>query len=109
MRACLQQWDAAIADATQVFVALLSHALLLIYIKSIKIKPSVIGYVAKSVALVGKGEKYKAYRMCDIAFERFHTTYVTFLLLIKVCIPCNLVALRFSYSLGYHRIYGRRA
>ena len=62
--------------------------LLLIYIKSMKFEPSVIGYIAKSVALVGKGEKHKAYRACDIAFERFHSTHVTFLLLIKVCIPC---------------------
>ena len=89
VRERLRQWDAAIADATQVFVALLSHALTLIYIKSIKIQPSVIDHIAKSVALVGNGEKHKAYRACDIAFERFHSTHVTFLLLIKVCIPCT--------------------
>jgi hypothetical protein len=111
VRARLRQWDAAIADATEVFVALLSHALSLIYIKSIKIQPSVIGYIAKSVALVGNGEKHKAYRTCDIAFERFHSTHVTFLLLIKVCIPCTSLAsaLSCSYSLGYHRVYGWRA
>jgi hypothetical protein len=84
VRARLRHWDAAIADATEVFVARLSHALSLIYIKSIKIQPSVIGYIAKSVALVGNGEKYNAYRTCDIAFERCHSTHVTFLLLIKV-------------------------
>ena len=89
VRARLRQWDAAIADATEVFVAMLSHALSLIYIKSIKIQPSVIGYIAKSVALVGNGEKHKAYRACDIAIERFHSTHVTFLLLIKVCILCT--------------------
>ena len=89
IRARLRQWDAAIADTTAVCVAPLSHALSLIYIKSIKIQPSVIGYIAKSVALVGNGEKHKAYRACDIAFERFHSTHVTFLLLIKVCVPCT--------------------
>ena len=89
VRARLEQWDAAIVDATEVFIALLSHALSLIYIKSIKIQPSVIGYIAKSVAHVGNGEKHKAYRACDIAFERFHSTHVTFLLLIKVCITCT--------------------
>ena len=89
VRARLRQWDAAIADAKEVFVTLLSHALSLICIKSIKIQPSVIGYVAKSVALVGNGEKYKAYRTCEIAFERFHSTHVTFLLLTKVCISCT--------------------
>ena len=86
VRARLRQRDGAIADATEVFVVLLYHALSLIYIKSIKIQPSVIGYIAKSVALVGNGEKHKAYRACDIAFERFHSSHVTFLLLVKVCI-----------------------
>ena len=109
MRARLRQWDDAIADATQVFVALLSHTLTLIRIKSIEIHPSAIGNIAKSVALVGKGEKHKAYRACDIAFERFRSTHVTFLLLIKACIPYNLVARSCSYSLGYRCVHGRRA
>ena len=52
--------------------------------KSIKIQPSVIGYIAKSIALVGKGEKHAGYRTCDIAFEHFHSTHVSFLLLFKV-------------------------
>jgi hypothetical protein len=55
-----------------------------IYTKAIEIEPSVIGYIAKSVALVGNGERHKGYRACDIAFERFHSSHVTFLLLIKV-------------------------
>ena len=88
VRARRRQWDAAIADATEVCLALLSHTLSLIYIKSIKIHPSIIGYIAKSVALVGNGEKHKAYRTCDIASVRFQPAHVTFLLLIKVCIPC---------------------
>jgi hypothetical protein len=86
VRARLRQWDASIADATEVFVALLSHPLSLICIKSINFQPSAIAYIAKSVAHVGKGEKHKAYRACDIAFERFHSVHVTFLLLIKVCV-----------------------
>ena len=91
VRARLLQWDQAIADAAEVSlqVHLLSHGLILIHIKSIKIEPSVIGYIAKSMALAGKGEKHKAYRACDIAFERFHSTHVTFLLLVKVCTPCT--------------------
>ena len=87
MRARLLQWDEAIADATEVSLYLLSHALILIQFKSIKIEPSVIGYIAKSMALAGKGEKHKAYRACDIAFGRFRSTHITFLLLVKVCIP----------------------
>jgi hypothetical protein len=86
VRARLRQWDAAIADARQVFV-LFSRAPSLIYIKSIKIQPSIFGYIAKSVALVGKGAKHKAYRACDVAFVRFHSTHLASLLLIKVCIP----------------------
>ena len=111
VRARLRQWDAAIADATEVFVPLLPHALSLIYIKSIKLQPlSGIGYIARSVALVGNGEKHKAYRACDIAFERFHSTHFTFLLLIKVCLMhSSLAALNCSYCLGHHRVYGRRA
>ena len=90
VRARLRQWDIAIADATEVFVALLSRMfmLTLIHTKSIIIQPSTIGYIAKSVALVGIGEKHKAYRACDIAFVHSHPSHVNFLLLIKVCIPC---------------------
>jgi hypothetical protein len=110
VRARLRQWDAAIADATEVFVALLSHVPSLISIKSIEIQPSVIGYIAKSVALVGNGEKHKAYRTCDIASVRFHSTHVTFLLLIKVCpMHSSLVALSSLYLLGCYRVYGWRA
>ena len=109
VRARLRQWDSAIADATEVRVSLLPHALSLIYIKSIKIQPSVIGYIAKSVALVGNEEKHKAYRTCDIAFLRFHSTHVTSLLLVKVCIFRTWFSLSCSYPLGCHRVYGRRA
>ena len=108
VRACLRQWDAAIADATKVFLALLSHTLSLIYIKSVKIQPSVIGFPAKSVTLVGNEEKHKAYRTCDITSVRFQSTHVTFLLLIKVYISWTQLA-RCSYYLGYRRVYGRRA
>ena len=37
----------------------------------------------KSLAHVGDGERDKGYTACDIAFERFHSSHVTFL--IKVC------------------------
>jgi len=93
VRARLQQWDAAIADATEVFVALLLRTLVLtlVGIKSIKIQPSTIGYIAKSVALVRNGERYRALRVCDIAFARSHdhSSHVGFLLLIKVRVPCT--------------------
>ena len=88
VRARLRLWDAALVDAEQVFVSLFSHTLKLTSIdtKAIEIQPSVIGYIAKSVALVGKGDRHSRYRACDIAFERFHSSHVSFLLLAKVCI-----------------------
>ncbi|KAF8552471.1 hypothetical protein OG21DRAFT_1443452 [Imleria badia] len=70
VRARLQLWNAAVDDAE----------------KSIKIRPSIIGHIAKSVALVGKGEKHKAYRACDIAFDHFHPSRSRFVLLIKAII-----------------------
>lgn len=90
MRARLGKWDAAIDDAEKVFTTLYSHmpALTLIHIKSINVQPSVIGHIAKSVALVGQGKSHAGYRACDIAFEHFHSTHVTFLLLTKVCVTC---------------------
>ena len=86
VRARLQQWDAAAGDAKQVIPGFLSHVLILtlIYTKSVKIQPSVIGLIAKSVALVRTGKKHEAYRACDIAFEHSHSTHVSFILLIKV-------------------------
>ena len=60
--------------------------LTLVYIKALEIEPSLIAYIAKSLAHVGNGEREKGYRACDIAFEHFHSSHVTFLLLIKVCI-----------------------
>jgi hypothetical protein len=111
VRARLRQWDTALVDAEQVLVALFLHTLSLtsVYTKAIKIQPSVIGYIAKGVALVSNGERHKAYRACDIAFERCHSSHVTFLLLVKVCIFRTWFPLSCSYPLGHHRIYGRRA
>lgn len=87
VRGRLQQWDAAIDDAEEVLSSLLFHfpMLMLIRIKSIKIQSSVIGYIAKSVALIGKGEKCKGYSVCDTAFEFFPSAHDSFMRLIKVC------------------------
>ena len=87
VRARLREWDTALADAEKVFVAPLSPPIsILTYTKAIEIQPSVVGYIAKSVALVGKGDNAKGYQTCDIAFALFHSSHVCFLLLIKVCI-----------------------
>ena len=86
IRARLRDWDAAFVDAKKVLVVLTprSLTLTLIYTKAIKIQPSVIAYIAKSLAHVGNGETHKAYRTCDIAFEHFHSSHTSLLLLIKV-------------------------
>ncbi|KAN0082753.1 hypothetical protein V8E55_008548 [Tylopilus felleus] len=70
VRARLKQWKVALIDAEM----------------AIKHQPCVIGYIAKSVAHVGKGEKDEAYRTCDIASERYHSAHVSFLLLFKAII-----------------------
>ncbi|KAF8127952.1 hypothetical protein EV363DRAFT_1400840 [Boletus edulis] len=70
-----------------VLVALLSPLTLTsIHVKAIDIQPSIIAFMAKSVAHVGNGDKDKGYRTCDIAFEHFHSSHVTFLHLIKAII-----------------------
>ncbi|KAF8127924.1 hypothetical protein EV363DRAFT_1171267, partial [Boletus edulis] len=56
----LQKWDAALKDAEMVLVALLSPLMLtLIHVKAIDIQPSIIAFMAKSVAHVGNGDKDK--------------------------------------------------
>ena len=86
IRARLQDWDAALVDAKEVLIVFIPRSLMLtlIYIKASKIRPSVIAYIAMSLAHVGNGERHKAYRTCDIAFELFHSSHTSFLLLIKV-------------------------
>jgi len=87
------------------------HALVLIsiYSKSIKTRPSIIGYVATSIALVGNGEREKAYQTCDIAFERFQSSHSTFLLLIKACLFRAQFSPNCSFHLGYCQVHGRGA
>ncbi|KAN0087902.1 hypothetical protein V8E55_006523 [Tylopilus felleus] len=49
-------------------------------------QPSIIAYIAKSLAHVGKDEKDKAYLACDIMFEHSHLSPFPFLLLIKTIV-----------------------
>ena len=89
VRARLQRWDEALIDAQMVLLALLSHLLTLTSsrTKAIDTQPSMIAYIAKSLAHVGKGEKDKAYLTCDITFEHSHPSHIPLPLAIKVCIP----------------------
>ena len=86
IRARTQEWDAAIIDADSVCVIprLSTRILTLIYIKAIETHPCIIAYIAKSLALVGKGDTDDGYRTCDIAFAPFQSSHASFLLLIKV-------------------------
>ncbi|KAF8546305.1 hypothetical protein OG21DRAFT_1176634 [Imleria badia] len=72
IRARLQQWDAANDDAE----------------KSINIRPSAIGLIAKGVALVGEGKKQEAYRACDLVFKYCDSDRVDILLAIKAVVVC---------------------
>ena len=89
VRARLQHWEETLVDAQMVLLALLSHSLTLTptRTKAIDAQPSIIAYIAKSLAHAGKGEKDKAYLACDIAFEHSHSSRIPLPLPIKVCIP----------------------
>ncbi|KAF8441695.1 hypothetical protein L210DRAFT_2086620 [Boletus edulis BED1] len=78
----------ALIDATMVLLVLFAHNLTLapIYTKAISILPTLVGFVAKSVPHISKGERHKGYRICDIAFEHFHSSHLRFLLLTKAII-----------------------
>ena len=77
--------------------------------KSIKIQSSVIGYIAKCVALIGKGDTHAGCRVFDIAFFCFRSDYLCILLLIKVCFYATQLGplLTCSFALGCGSIYGR--
>ncbi|KAF8129237.1 quinon protein alcohol dehydrogenase-like superfamily, partial [Boletus edulis] len=70
VRSQLQHWDLAIEDAEN----------------SIIIRPSVIGYIAMSVALIGKGQKEQGCRVFDLAFRHCDPTDMDALLLIKAVV-----------------------
>ena len=86
VRAHLGKWDAALVDAGNVVFFLLTCvlALTLVYIQAIKIQPCVIGYITKSIAHIGNGERDKGYQACDIVVGLFDSPHSAFLLLIKV-------------------------
>lgn len=88
IRARLRQWDAANDDAEKVISAafpLQAYTNSNSYPKSINIHLSVIGFIAKGIALVGEGKKQEGYRACDLAFKHCRSDRVDILLAIKVC------------------------
>lgn len=89
VRVHLRRWDVAIDDAEKASPCLLSRPLFLTLIdsKSINICPSAVGYISKSVALIGGGKKEEGCRVFDLAFTHCHPHDLDFLLLVKVCVP----------------------
>ena len=111
VRARLEQWNAALIDAETVFILLIPHVMIptSISTKAVNMQPSVMSYIAKSIAHVGLGESHKGYHACDIAFEHFHPSHGTFIRLMKVCILRIRVPLSGLFSSGYRLFCGRRA
>ena len=69
MRSQLHLWAQAIDDAEYVGSYLLFRlrVLTLNVLKSIEVRPSVIGYIAKSVALIRSGQKEKGCHVFNLA------------------------------------------
>ena len=88
VRVRLGHWGLAIEDAENVGPRSLSHTLMFTLgcYKSIKINPSVNGYIAQSLALIGAGKKAEGCRVYDLAFKHYHPIDVDLIHLIKVCI-----------------------
>ena len=80
-------WTSAYEDANKV----ISHPLIRLlmsthpHAQSIVIRPSAMGYIAKSLAQIGMGEPEKAMRVFDLAFGNCNPIESNLLLLIKVC------------------------
>ena len=104
--------DRLIPEAEEVLATqfLYKLTLTLFHTKSIAVQPSVMGYIAKSVSLVGQRKKLAVlHRVCDIAFKYVHSTHIFSFLLIKVSrIPCTGTWSPLSCT-GCHRMYGRRS
>ncbi|KAG9318946.1 hypothetical protein JVU11DRAFT_1061 [Chiua virens] len=67
IRTRLQDWNSAHNDAQQ----------------SLKVQPSVVGYIAKAMACVGKGESQAGIRTLDLAFMHHSREEGSFLLLVR--------------------------
>ena len=77
VQACLGQWQAALINAGEMLVALLLDMWTLtpFYTKSIRNRPSIIGYIAQYVAFVGSGETDKGFQVCGIPAFSFRACY----------------------------------
>jgi hypothetical protein len=80
-------WSSAYEDADMViFHSLISVPMSIHpHVKSIVIRPSAMGYIAKALAQIGKGEPENAMQVFDLAFGNCNPIESNLLLLIKVC------------------------
>jgi uncharacterized protein with PIN domain/ribosomal protein S7 len=80
-------WSPAYEDANRVNLHSLIRVLMFTrpHVKSIIIRPSAMGYIAKALAQIGKGEAKKAMQVFDLAFGNCNPNESNLLLLIKVC------------------------
>ena len=84
VRARLQDWSGAYDDAQQVRFCLVFHLPVFIRTKSLKVQPSVIGYIAKAIVRIGQGESQAGIRAFDLAFMHCSLEEIPFLFLIRV-------------------------
>ena len=86
-----EMWSSAHEDANKVVFHSLTRLLMSTHphVKSIVIRPSAMGYIAKARALaqIGLGEPEKAMEVFDLAFRNCNPNESNLLLLIKVCDP----------------------
>ena len=82
-----ENWSSACEDAKQVILHILTRAFVLNYshVKSIIARTSAMGYTAKALAQIGKGESEDAMQVLDLAFRNCNPNESHLLLLIKVC------------------------
>jgi hypothetical protein len=82
-----QIWSSAYEDANKAIFHSLIRVLMSthLHVKSIDIRPSAMGYIAKALAQIGKGELENAMQVFDLAFGNCNPIESNLLLLIKVC------------------------
>ena len=86
LKARSEIWSSAYEDASKVIFHSLIRVLMFAHphVKSIIIRPSAMGYIAKALAQIGKGEPEKAMEVFDLAFGNCNPNESNLLLLIKV-------------------------
>ena len=82
-----ENWIEACEDAKQVILHILTRAFVLnrSHVKSIIARTSSMGYTAKALAQIGKGEPEDAMQVLDLAFRNCNPNESHLLLLVKVC------------------------